>query len=307
MKNLIFSAFLMLVSVVSFSQVNVGFAKAGKMTGGEGIACMSVEDALARFYEGVTNKVVSPFFSERVTIAMQNAGQTFDGRDTLKPSDLVWILGWLKGNLKDTSELHISIYRIPKGNYIFETLTKKSDGSWILGQQITRQSHEGEWILEWFDVRIASSWCLNTFPTVGKVVKPVEVKKPMFSQVPQEENVYQQEETIYKQKVVYQEPVLVQVQVLKTHYDRCGNRGGIGTAYDARKPNEALVVPITLGAFLVIKSQGFIPILSENDPDYWMFEPLYRSGLAFMPVIFDAPRDTDNRLLWGRDFVYLKV
>lgn len=170
MKNIIFAVAFFFFSFSLFSQTNIGFAKAGNL--GEAISCGTQEEALSRFISALENKTLSPFFSARISQSWKNAEKKLKGEDITKEG-MLQILKYVKAYPESMKDYGVSIYRLPAGNYTFETLTLKN-GSWIQGKEISRTSRDGEWVLEWWHQKIASSWCLNLFGSVGEIQQPKE-------------------------------------------------------------------------------------------------------------------------------------
>lgn len=167
-----------LISFTAFGQTNVGFAKAAALQ--EAVACSSQSEVLTRFIAGLENKIIAPFFSERISQSWVNAEKKLKSRvPTLQ--DFIQILKYVREYPESMAEYGVSVYKLPAGSYTFETLSFR-DGGWIKGKEITRTAHEGEYVLEWWGQKVASSWCLNLFASVGeiqqkfgKVEKPEEV------------------------------------------------------------------------------------------------------------------------------------
>jgi hypothetical protein len=169
MRNIIFfTAVFSLFSLFSFSQVNVGFAKAGGLE--EAIACSTQAEALDRFIASLENKIIGPILFQRIVQSYENAGKDVQGSKVTYDYFLK-VLKYFKKYPEDMSKYGVAIRRLPAGNYTLETLTFKN-GSWVQGKEITRSARKDEWVLEQFDQKIASSWCLNLFGSVGEIQQP---------------------------------------------------------------------------------------------------------------------------------------
>jgi len=172
MKNIIFfTVVFFFFSFSLFSQVNVGFTKATNLE--EAVSCSTQEEALSRFISALENKNLAPFFSARISQSWDNAGKVLKG-EKITLEGMIQILKYVKKYPESAKKDYgVLIYKLPKGTYTFETLTLRN-GSWISGKEISRSAREGEWVLEWYDQKIASSWCLNLFGSVGEVQAPKE-------------------------------------------------------------------------------------------------------------------------------------
>lgn len=171
MKNLVIVFIFSLFSNFSFSQVNVGFAKAANLD--EGKSFSSTNEAFDRFIDGLQSPLLGQIYLLRINQCFKNAGMQYGGRDQITITEAIKILQWVKSHPEDMSKYGIGVYQLSAGTYTFQTISYK-DGKWVDGMQIQRQAHEGEYVLEWWSQKVGSSWCLNLFPSVGEVQnKPV--------------------------------------------------------------------------------------------------------------------------------------
>lgn len=266
MKAIIFTVVLSLNFLFSFSslfsQVNIGFSKAGSLE--EGIACSTQAEALTRFISGLENKKINPFFFDRIIQSWENASQGIDGKK-ISPEKILQILKYVKAYPDDMVKYGVSIYKLPAGSYTLETLTFRN-GSLGKGKQIVRNAHKGEWVLEWWGEKIISSWCLNLFAEVGKVVeKPKETVRIVRDTIYDYVDRTPKEEYRPAPVVIVEQPCSCwRKYTLKSHMSNYGNvRYNNGIIIKGRE--------IAIGYFLF--PMGVTPSNSHNAR--WEERPIY--------------------------------
>jgi hypothetical protein len=171
MKTLLSVLTVLFFSATLFSQTNAGFAKVGGL--GEGVACVTKRDAMVRLEAGLSCKKINHLYTGFASQSMQNDGLKYMGGDIFPADSIAGILGWLKDHPQDSVDYpFLKLVKLVEGKtYTFQT-TSVVDGKVVLGGQITRKANKDEWALMIFDDMFLSTWCLNLFPTPGKVTHP---------------------------------------------------------------------------------------------------------------------------------------
>lgn len=173
MKNLFL---LLAISCFSFSAVaqlaphtNAGFSVVAGL--GEGKAFTTYPSAVDRIVSGFKSPVLSKTFEDFASQCMQNAEVTYMGGDVMPADSIANVLLWLKDHPEDSKDFKMRVFKLSAGtSYTFMTLSVVN-GKLAFGKQIVRTAHEGEWALEMFGQMFCSTWCLNLFPSTGKIVK----------------------------------------------------------------------------------------------------------------------------------------
>lgn len=180
MKTLLISA---IFSVFSFSLVaqlashtNAGFSVVAGL--GEGKSFTTYTTAIDRIISGFESPVLAKTFENAASQCMQNAEVSYMGGNSMPADSIANILRWLKDHPEDSKDFQMRVFKLSAGtSYTFMTLSVVN-GKLVFGKQIIRDAHEGEWALEMFGQMFCSTWCLNLFPSTGKIVKATPNQKP---------------------------------------------------------------------------------------------------------------------------------